>query len=225
MNRCQFLSSSLVPLVATSMNASPAAAHPLPPPLPFQTEKSKLKITGIRMVRPQSKRPIPTYTPAPGSWSTGGVEVANPMSIYPKYKAQRSLFMAEDLGPEWVEITTDKGVKGFGFGGPGAGLSRSISPSCFSVKTLQGRAALGHLWRSTLYYGRKGLVVHAISAVDNALWDIIGNALGMPVYKAVRRANQRAYPRLLHGKLTSSSMRSLGTRKSSSLFLRAGGRP
>ena len=119
MNRRQFLSSTLVPLAATSMNASPAAAHPLPvpPPLPFQAEKSKLKITGIRMVRPQPKRPIPTYTPAPGSWSTGGVEVANPMSIYPKYKAQRSLFMAEDLGPEWVEITTDKGVKGFGFGG------------------------------------------------------------------------------------------------------------
>ena len=39
------------------------------------------------------------------------------------------------------------------------------------------------MWRSTLYYGRKGLVVHAISAVDLALWDIIGNALGMPVYK------------------------------------------
>jgi L-rhamnonate dehydratase len=39
------------------------------------------------------------------------------------------------------------------------------------------------MWRSTLYYGRKGLVVHAISAVDIALWDIIGNALGLPVYK------------------------------------------
>jgi len=39
------------------------------------------------------------------------------------------------------------------------------------------------MWRSTMYYGRKGLAVHAISAVDLALWDIIGNALGMPVYK------------------------------------------
>jgi hypothetical protein len=122
MNRRQFLSSSLVPLVATSMNPAPATAHPLPvlSPLPCQAEKSKLKITDIRMVRPQPKRPLPTYTPAPGSWSTGGVEVANPMSIYAKYKAQRSLFMAEDLGPDAVEITTDKGVKGIGYGGPGA---------------------------------------------------------------------------------------------------------
>jgi L-rhamnonate dehydratase len=39
------------------------------------------------------------------------------------------------------------------------------------------------MWRSTMYYGRKGLVIHALSAVDIALWDIIGNALGMPVYK------------------------------------------
>ncbi|HEU0005267.1 MAG TPA: hypothetical protein VFS12_04680, partial [Terriglobia bacterium] len=101
MNRRQFLSSSFVPLVATSLNAAPAAAHPLPvpAPLPFQAEKSKLKITGIRMVRPKPKRPIPTYAPTPGSWSTGGVEVANPMSIYAKYRAKRSLFMAEDLGP------------------------------------------------------------------------------------------------------------------------------
>ena len=177
MNRRQFLSSSLVPLVATSMNASPAAAHPLPvpPPLPFQAEKSKLKITGIRMVRPQPKRPIPTYAPAPGSWSTGGVEVANPMSIYPKYKAQRSLFMAEDLGPEWVEITTDKGVKGFGFGGPGAGyvIEKHFPKLLLGEDPFKVEQLWDILWRSTLYYGRKGLVVHAISAVDNALWDII----------------------------------------------------
>jgi L-rhamnonate dehydratase len=39
------------------------------------------------------------------------------------------------------------------------------------------------MWRSTMYYGRKGLVVHAISAVDLALWDIVGIALGVPIYK------------------------------------------
>ena len=39
--------------------------------------------------------PSPAYKPAPGSWSTGGVEVANPMSIYPEYKATRSLFQPD----------------------------------------------------------------------------------------------------------------------------------
>ena len=62
------------------------------PALAFQEEKSKLKITGVRLVRTRPKRPVPSYTPAPGSWSTQGVEVANPMSIYPQYKATRSLW-------------------------------------------------------------------------------------------------------------------------------------
>jgi L-rhamnonate dehydratase len=161
MNRRQFLSSSLVPLVATSMNATSAAAQPLPapPPLPFQAEKSKLKITGIRMVRPKEKRPIPTYAPAPGSWSTGGVEVANPMSIYPKYKAQRTLFMAQDLGPEWVEITTDKGVKGIGLVDP----ARPRCRKAFSKLLLGEVFNVEQLWDSLAfhaYYGRKGCGSH-----------------------------------------------------------------
>ena len=96
-----------------------AAALPTPPQLPFRGEQSGLKITGVRMGRAQPKRPIRQYTPAPGSWSVDAVEVANPMSIYPKYKARRSLFRAYDLGPTAVEISTDKGIKGIGFGGTG----------------------------------------------------------------------------------------------------------
>src|ERR1043166_8533615 len=93
------------------------------PALPFQSEKSKLKITGVRLVNTRPKRPVPSYTPAPGSWSTGGVEVANPMSIYPEYKAQRSLFQPDPgkLGGFTVEISTDKGVKGYGEGGTAGG--------------------------------------------------------------------------------------------------------
>src|SRR5260370_25957068 len=92
-------------------------------PVPFQDEKSKLKITGVRLVHTRPKRPVPAYEPAAGSWSTGGVEVANPMSIYPEYKAQRSLFMPDPgkLEAFTVEISTDKGVKGYGSGGTAGG--------------------------------------------------------------------------------------------------------
>jgi L-alanine-DL-glutamate epimerase-like enolase superfamily enzyme len=38
------------------------------------------------------------------------------------------------------------------------------------------------MYRSTLNYGRKGLVLEAISALDIALWDIAGKATGQPVY-------------------------------------------
>src|SRR5690348_6347999 len=93
------------------------------PALPFQSEKSKLKITGVRLVHTRPKRPVPAYKPAPGSWSTGGVEVASPMSIYEEYKAQRSLFQPDPgkLPGFTVEIATDKGVKGYGTGGTGGG--------------------------------------------------------------------------------------------------------
>ena len=38
------------------------------------------------------------------------------------------------------------------------------------------------MYFSTQYYGRKGLVVNAISGVDLALWDLLGKLRGEPVY-------------------------------------------
>ena len=154
------------------------------PPLPFRDLKSKLKITEVKMVRPRRKKPWPEYKPAEGSWSTGGVEVANPMSIYPKYKPYRALFMAGNLGPSAVQIITDKGVTGIGYGGPGAGfvIENHLTKLLIGEDPFDVERLWDIMWRSTLYYGRKGLVVHAISAVDNALWDVIGKALDTPVY-------------------------------------------
>ncbi len=39
------------------------------------------------------------------------------------------------------------------------------------------------MYQGTIYTGRRGLVIHAIGAVDLALWDIAGKALGRPVYE------------------------------------------
>jgi L-rhamnonate dehydratase len=43
-----------------------------------------------------------------------------------------------------------------------------------------------HLWetmyRATLNIGRRGLVLEAISAIDIAIWDLLGRQLGQPVY-------------------------------------------
>src|SRR5206468_3257353 len=38
------------------------------------------------------------------------------------------------------------------------------------------------MWRATLPYGRKGLAIQAISAVDLALWDLLGKLRDEPVY-------------------------------------------
>jgi L-rhamnonate dehydratase len=156
-------------------------------PLAFAQEKSKLKITGVRLVTTKPKRPVPAYKPAAGSWSTGGVEVANPMSIYPEYKATRSLFQPDPgkLPGFTVEITTDKGVKGYGSGGPGGGyvVEQHFTKLLMGEDPFNVERIWDILWRSSMYYGRAGLVINAISGVDLALWDVVGNALGMPVYK------------------------------------------
>ena len=165
-----------------------AAAAPSPAPVQaLAAEKSKLKITSVRLVNVRPRRPLPAYQPAPGSWSTGWVEVANPMSIYPEYKPMRSLFQPNPgkLGGFWVEIATDKGVKGYGQGGPAGGaiveghlVKLLLNEDPFNLERIWDI-----LWRSTMSYGRMGAVVHAISGVDLALWDLVGNATGMPVYK------------------------------------------
>jgi len=183
MNRRHFVKTSFAsPFASVGLQPKGDVA---PPPLPFRHEKSKLRITGVRSVTPVPKRPLPRFAPSPESWSIRGAEVANPMSIYLKYKAKRSLFMADDLGPEAVEISTDKGVTGIGYGGPGASfvIERHLGKLLIGEDPFNVEQLWDILWRSTLYYGRKGLVVHAISAVDLALWDIIGKALGAPVYK------------------------------------------
>ena len=90
-----------------------AAAVPLAFPA-FADVEDDLRITGVRLVNMRPKRPVPSYEPAPGSWSTGQVEVANPVSIYPKYKPMRSLFRA--TGPRaasfWVRDFHQQGRQG-----------------------------------------------------------------------------------------------------------------
>lgn len=164
-------------------------AEAAPPPLAFQVEKSRLKITGIRLVQTRPRRPLPQYKPAPNSWSTQGVEVANPMSIYPEYKAMRSLFFPDPgkVPSFTVEISTDKGIKGYGNGGPGGGMVVMGHLN----KLLMGRDPFDIernwdiCWRATMHYGRMGVTMNAISGVDMAMWDIIGKALNMPVYRLI----------------------------------------
>ena len=85
---------------------------PAPRPLPFLQQKSGLKITDIRAVKLVPTRPLPKYRQTPGTWNTTDVEIANPLSIYPRFKPRRSLFYADDLGPSTVMVETDKGDYG-----------------------------------------------------------------------------------------------------------------
>ena|SRR5665647_549148 len=39
------------------------------------------------------------------------------------------------------------------------------------------------MWAKTYYYGRSGPVMHVMSGIDMAIWDIMGKAVGKPVHK------------------------------------------
>src|SRR5579862_8090441 len=52
------------------------------------------------------------------------------------------------------------------------------------------------MYRAAIYYGRRGVALHAISGIDIALWDIKGKALGKPVSQLIgtpQRDRVRAY--------------------------------
>ncbi len=64
--------------------------------------------------------PVRVDDTKPKSWLSESV-VANPMSIYPEYKAKRSSWTAQ-WGPELlVQIETDEGITGIGCPVPAGG--------------------------------------------------------------------------------------------------------
>ena len=52
------------------------------------------------------------------------------------------------------------------------------------------------MYRGSIYYGRPGPAIHAMSGIDIALWDIKGKALGQPIQRLLggpHRTEIRAY--------------------------------
>ena len=48
------------------------------------------------------------------------------------------------------------------------------------------------LYEATIYPGRRGLGIHALSAIDIALHDLAGKQLGIPAYKLMGGARRRS---------------------------------
>jgi L-rhamnonate dehydratase len=122
-----------------------------------------------------------------GHWIDG--QIATPMSVYPEYRARRSSFGLNVLGTIVVEVETESGEVG-------VGVSTGGVPACFIVERHLSRFVEGadprdleriwdQMWRASMFYGRKGLVMNAISAVDLALWDLLGRLRGEPVYAMI----------------------------------------
>jgi L-rhamnonate dehydratase len=96
---------------------------------------------------------------------------------------------ATQAGALMVEITTDKGLKGYGLGGGGlAGalvIDHHLKHFVLDRDPLDVEEIWDTLYHITSIYGRRGLVIYALSGVDLALWDLCGKILRAPVYSLI----------------------------------------
>jgi L-alanine-DL-glutamate epimerase-like enolase superfamily enzyme len=94
-----------------------------------------------------------------------------------------------------VRVKTDSGLVGVGETDSSPAVVKALIETPASHETCQGlrQVLIGEnpldierLWkkmyRSTEYVGRRGAAIHAISALDIALWDIAGQHYGVPVH-------------------------------------------
>ena len=132
------------------------------------------------------------------SW-LGSTVIANPMSIYPQYHSHRSSW-SDGFPNVLISITTDDGLVGIGTASGGEATVAIVNGHL--VRFLKGAdpADIERLWdemfRSSLPYGRKGLPIMALSGVDEALWDLLGKAAGVPVYRLLGGACRAGFAHL-----------------------------
>ena len=122
----------------------------------------------------------------------------------------------EPSGPTYlgiVKVSTDAGITGYSDVETAPTIAKAVIEApqwseagmeCFDglASLLVGENPLEteRLWykmyRGSIYYGRRGVAVQAISAIDIALWDIAGKFYGVPVHMllgAKWRTKVRAY--------------------------------
>jgi L-alanine-DL-glutamate epimerase-like enolase superfamily enzyme len=108
-----------------------------------------------------------------------------------------------------IRIETDAGITGIGEVDSLPPVVKAIVDAPPSHANASGLRALllgenpleiDRLWhklyQGTIYFGRQGPAIHAISGIDIALWDIKGKALGQPISRLLggpHRTSIRAY--------------------------------
>lgn len=114
-----------------------------------------------------------------------------------KRPVRNGLYTYSESGTVLVRVRTESGVQGVGWAGSEAGPDKVI----FEAAVALSGCAVGldvfeteQLWDRMFQpklFGRRGLTVRAMSAIDIAMWDAAGKCAGVPVYKLLGGFRQR----------------------------------
>lgn len=115
-----------------------------------------------------------------------------------------------------VRVRTDNGLEGVGEADSSPEVVKAVIDAPYSHNVACGLRELligenpleaERLWqkmhRHTLYFGRFGVTISAIAAIDMALWDIKGKHFGEPIHRLLggkQHDKFRAYASILFGK-------------------------
>jgi L-rhamnonate dehydratase len=136
-----------------------------------------VRITGIRtVVEPYSS----------GTW-LDRIQVANPMFRFPRFRGPRSAWRGPGADALRVFVLTDEGVVGAGETRGGivakAVIDHHLAALLHEQDPLDIEQRWDEMWCALLPYGRKGVAVMALSAVDLALWDVLAKWTQQPLYR------------------------------------------
>ncbi|MFO0876653.1 MAG: mandelate racemase/muconate lactonizing enzyme family protein [Gemmataceae bacterium] len=114
-----------------------------------------------------------------------------------------------------VKVHTDAGITGVGEVDSSSHVARAIIEAPVSHKICRGLAEcvvgedpfeierlIHRMMEGSIFFGRQGASVQAISGIEIALWDLMGKAIKQPVYKLLGggfRKKFRAYASILFG--------------------------
>jgi L-rhamnonate dehydratase len=95
-----------------------------------------------------------------------------------------------------IKVETDEGITGYGEADTSSMVGKAIIDAymahgmCYGLREVVVGAdpfdyeqIWNDMWTKTYYYGRSGPVMHVMSGIDMAIWDIMGKATGKPVHK------------------------------------------
>lgn len=140
------------------------------------------------------------HTDANGEWDhkTSHPPIANPMSRFPEYAGSRQSWGVAKISTVIVEVEDDNGLIGIGVstGGEAAAFLIEKHLAMFvEGQNVRDRTHIwDQMWRASIHYSRKGLTMHAISAIDLALWDLYGKTLNEPVYNLMGGRTKQRVP-------------------------------